>query len=354
MGAGRAPSGRDIWKAVREELRLNLYPLPFSTIAPTVYHVYLHPEDYDAIEGVAATVVDQIRRALTAEVEHLNRDMGGRVKTILARLLERDRLAPIELPPGGWEVHVRRDPDGDLSRGQLGIVSSLALPAPAEYTGTPTTRIVRSVVSHDGRTSTVTHVPLPAGGVPPASSSAMPGVRAGREAGADVRGRPAGGAAGGGAPAGTPPAAAGTLSAAPGHPGAPVHLQGDVRQTDTRAARDRARLSYHDDNGAHTFVMRKDAIAIGRGGSAVWVDVQVLAAPRVSREHLRIRVDADGQFFVQDVSLWGTSVDDRPIPPAVKGPEGVAQPGPEHPLPPRARITLAGTLTIEFEALGAP
>ena len=33
----KAPSGRKIWKAVRDELMLNLYPLPFSTIAPTVY-----------------------------------------------------------------------------------------------------------------------------------------------------------------------------------------------------------------------------------------------------------------------------------------------------------------------------
>ena len=31
--AVKAPSGRAIWKAVRDELMLNLYPLPFSTIA---------------------------------------------------------------------------------------------------------------------------------------------------------------------------------------------------------------------------------------------------------------------------------------------------------------------------------
>ena len=120
-----------------------------------------------------------------------------------------------------------------------------------------------------------------------------------------------------------------------------------------RGTRDRARLTYQDDNGAHEFVMRKDAIAIGRGGSAVWVDVQVSTTPRVSREHIRIRVDGDGQFFVQDVSLWGTTVDDMPIPPAIKGAEGVAQPGPEHPLGARARIGLAGVISIDFEALGA-
>ena len=70
--AVRAPSGRKIWKAVRDELMLNLYPLPFSTIAPTVYHVYLHPDDFDAIDGVAARVVGQIQQALTAEVEKVN------------------------------------------------------------------------------------------------------------------------------------------------------------------------------------------------------------------------------------------------------------------------------------------
>lgn len=302
MAAVKAPSGRDIWKAVREELSLNLYALPFSTIAPTVYHVYLHADDFDAIEGVTGAVVEQVRQALTAEVERLNRGMGGRVKTIMARLLERDQLAPIELPAAGWEVHVRRDPDGELARGQIGIVSTLAMPAPAEYAGTPTTRIVRSVVGATGRTATVTHVQ---------QSAAAP--------------------------------AAETMG--------PV-VAGSARSTESRTNRDRARLVYDDDRGRHEFVMRKDAIAIGRGGSAVWVDVQVLTTAKVSREHVRVRLDADGRFFVQDVSLWGTTVDEVPIPPAIKGPEGVAQPGPEHPLGPRARIGLAGAITIEFEALG--
>jgi len=301
MTAGKAPSGRDIWKAVREELVLNLYALPFSTIAPTVYHVYLHPEDFDAIEGISATLTEQIRQALSDEVTRLNRDMGGRVKTIMARLLERDRLAPIDIPAGGWEVNLRRDPDGDIARGQLGIVSTLAMPAPVEYGGTPTTRIVRSIVGASGRAATVSHVAQQGG--PAAAAEATPG--------------------------------------------------GDARPTEGRSNRDRARLTYTDDQGAHTFVMRKDVVSIGRGGSAVWVDVQVMTTARVSREHVRIRGDASGGFFVQDVSLWGTTVDGAPIPPALKGPEGVAQPGPEHPLPARARIGLADAITIDFEAMGA-
>src|SRR4029077_14779060 len=49
---GKAPTGLSIWKAIREELTANLYPLPYTTLPPTVFYVYLHPADYDRIEGI--------------------------------------------------------------------------------------------------------------------------------------------------------------------------------------------------------------------------------------------------------------------------------------------------------------
>ena len=60
MDASKPPSGRVIWEAIKEELTNNLYPLPFSTLAPTLYHVYLHPDDYEAIEGVVPRIVDEV------------------------------------------------------------------------------------------------------------------------------------------------------------------------------------------------------------------------------------------------------------------------------------------------------
>ena len=118
-----------------------------------------------------------------------------------------------------------------------------------------------------------------------------------------------------------------------------------------RDTRERARLSYLDEEGPHVFLMRKDALSIGRGGTAAWVDVQIMGSSKVSREHVRLRVDAEGRFFIQDVSLWGTSVDGVAVAPAVKNAEGVTQPGPEQPLPPKARIGLADAVLIEFEAV---
>lgn len=299
--ATRAPSGRDIWKAVRDELMLNLYPLPFTTLAPTVYHVYLHPEDYAGVEPISSRIVAQIDRALTAEVNSLNQGLARSARRVLSRLLKREDLPPIEAPSAGWEVHLEPDRNGEIERGQLGIVSTLAMPPKVEYGGTPTTRIVKSVVGRGQRTSSATEVPVaaPPGSAPASASASAP----------------------------------------------------ESSRSTATDSRERARLTYEDEGGPHVFVMRKDTVSLGRGGSAAWVDVQVAAGPKVSREHVRIRRDADGRFFIQDVSLWGTTLDGRPIPPSSKGPDGVAGPGEEHPLPARARIGLADALVITFEAL---
>jgi pSer/pThr/pTyr-binding forkhead associated (FHA) protein len=183
-------------------------------------------------------------------------------------------------------------------------VSTLSLAGAAEYSGTPTTRIVKSVVAGVRRTATTSLVPQAS------------------------------------APAAAPTAAP-AATAEPGVTPASEPL------TDSS---ERARLTYHDEQGGHVFSMRKDSLSVGRGGSAAWVDVQVVTAARVSREHFRIRRDAGGRFFIQDVSSWGTSVDGEPVPPAIKSAEGVLQPGPERELPPRASIMLADALVMQFEA----
>jgi hypothetical protein len=206
---------------------------------------------------------------------------------VLSRLIAQEEAPPIEVPPGGWEVHVNADRNGTLLPGQLGIDSMLPLPPPAEFEGPATTRIVKSVVSDTGRSSTTI----------------------------EVASQPAG--------------------------GAPI-LEPDVRE--------RATLTYDDDQGHHEFTMCKDTLSVGRGGSSVWVDVQVFASSKISREHFRLRRDRSGRFFIQDASSWGTAVDGVPIPPAVKGAAGVLTPGAEQELNTPARIELAGALEMRFTA----
>lgn len=284
--AAKVPSGVTIWNAMRDELLMNMYQLPFTTLPPTIFHVYLHPADFDRIEGIVPRIVAELQKALTAEVRKIN-DGRARPAGMLSRLIEQDEAPPIELPPAGWDVHVHADRNEGLKPGDLGIESMLPLPAPVEFGGPPTTRIVKSVVTGAGRSSTTIEVQQPA-----------PPPRTGAE----------------------------------------------------HTTAERATLQYEDEQGVHAFSMRKDTLSVGRGGSAVWVDVQVVTSPKVSREHFRLRRDASGTFFIQDLSTWGTSVDGQPLPAAAPGADGVLQPGAEQPLGSPARIELAGALTMSFEA----
>jgi hypothetical protein len=198
---------------------------------------------------------------------------------------------PIEVPASGWHVTIGPDANNTLQPGQIGIISRLAVPpAPQFDGGTPTTRIARTVVTGTVRQTTVKEEPA-----------------------TDI----------------------GTAE--------PV---GDLTQG-------LARLSYVDEQGPHVFVMRKDVVSIGRGGSAHWVDIQVVAGARVSREHCRIRRAHDGRFLLQDLSTWGTSVDGQRVASFVRtGPNGqLEETGDEHVLPPAARIQLADALLIDFDVL---
>ena len=114
-----------------------------------------------------------------------------------------------------------------------------------------------------------------------------------------------------------------------------------------------ARVRYQDSGIDKTFVMTSEEIVVGRGGKAVWVDLKLEGPPDVSREHCRIRHDAKtGNFFIRDLSQFGTTVNGTPIPKSVELVEGgeKVDRNREVLLPSPARIMLADVCTLGFEA----
>ena len=129
-----------------------------------------------------------------------------------------------------------------------------------------------------------------------------------------------------------------------------------VSRTQTAPSAARARLRYDDNAGAHTFDIVRDSVTIGRGGIAYPADVRIDASIDVSREHARIRRDAQsGAFFIVDLSTLGTTVNGRRVPKGYDEVDGTKKEnGVETPLTTGSRIGLADTVYLDFELLGRP
>jgi hypothetical protein len=140
---------RDLIEAVISSMRNNLEPLRYSTLAPSRYVVYLHPDEYARIEGIVPVLQEQTGRALAEELDKLNRRPGYRKYF--------DRLAgpaaPVENVGREWHVDFLPDPDGEVKPGDILIHSELVLPAsPDELGAGQRTRRITTV--HVGQKTT--------------------------------------------------------------------------------------------------------------------------------------------------------------------------------------------------------
>jgi hypothetical protein len=129
-----------------------------------------------------------------------------------------------------------------------------------------------------------------------------------------------------------------------------------VSGTQPASAPPLARLRYEDNAGPHTFDIVRDSVTIGRGGISYPADVRIDASVDVSREHARIRRDAQtGAFFIVDLSTLGTTVNGRRLPKGYDETDGTKREnGVETPLAAGARIGLADTVFLDFDIPGRP
>src|ERR1051326_4172042 len=159
--AATPATARDIILEIVRNMREGLEPLHYSTLAPSIYHVYLHASDMERVRGIVPRMIDEAKRALDAELEALNRaSIGEKLK--LAKRSEPKILAP----DGGWQIRIFENTDDDVEPGDIVIYSELALPAKAELgAGSMTKRISTRRL---GATTQTSFAPEP----PPASTEA--------------------------------------------------------------------------------------------------------------------------------------------------------------------------------------
>jgi hypothetical protein len=140
---------RDLIVAVLENMRRNLEALKYSTIAPSRYVVYLHPLEFNRLEGLIPILQEQTVRALAEELDALNNP--SLVRKCTARILGQ-RDVPVQSASGDWHVDFVSDPDGDVAEGDILIVSEIALPTSPELGSGERTRRIATV--HSSRRTT--------------------------------------------------------------------------------------------------------------------------------------------------------------------------------------------------------
>jgi hypothetical protein len=270
-------TGRDIILEVIRNMREALEPLHYTTLAPAIYHVYLHPEDLERLRAITSRIVEEAKRALDEEIAVLNRT------SFLDRFGSRKAAPRITPPEHGWQVELHENTDGDAQPGDILIDSELALPPRPDFgAGSMTRRIAtRRIQGVETPTRRIDE---------PVSSS-------GQQVCATIR--------------------------------------------------------FEDNRGPQVYHMTKNQIVIGRGGQAYWTDLRLETVPDVSREHVRLRRDPDsGKFFIKDLSRLGSTVNGNPVASSIEYVDGEKRDkNLEVPLPPKARIGLAGVVFLDFEAI---
>jgi hypothetical protein len=264
MPQARPQLAREIILAIGDNMREGLEPLLTRTLAPSLYQVYLHADDYDRLRGVFREIELEAKSFLDRELQALDRRAQPTSERIRGRLPRRlqtsiptsgNGAAMRHVAAGGeWHIRFQEDPNERLEPGEIEVVSELAVGEEAGYgSGRKTHRIAVSTTRKLPRSSSRRSV------------EEEPAVASG---------------------------AGGTPAAAPQSPP--------------------AWLEYEDTTGRQRFAIDKDEVVIGRGAVDVWVDLRLDTLPDVSRRHLKIRREpADGKWWLEDLSQFGTSVDGR-------------------------------------------
>src|SRR5438477_8778580 len=159
MPAQTPATGRDIIQELVRNLREGLEPLQYSILPPTVFRVYLHPDDLARLRGILPRITDEARRALDSEVAALNKESLAQ-KLHVAPKLE----AKVEAPSSGWTVQFLENTEDETQPGDIVVDSELALPSKPEYGGGSMTKRIGTSKLRGETKSTQRYDEAPAAG----------------------------------------------------------------------------------------------------------------------------------------------------------------------------------------------
>src|ERR1700722_13309845 len=169
-------SGRIIIEQLIRNMDLGQFEMGYSILAPCIFSLYLHPEDYTRLTGVFDLIREDAKKALAGRLAQLNAKPLG-----IGALRGAKNRKPYKIACKDWAFEFFPDSEGAVPLGDVEIHSELNETPQPGYHGTKTTLLDRepSVGGITGR----------AGGVRPETrdSGGKPGDRAGDRVYAEIR-----------------------------------------------------------------------------------------------------------------------------------------------------------------------
>jgi hypothetical protein len=140
--ATRQITGDDIISEILSNCEAGAFKVRFTTILPSIYHVYLHPADYDMIRPVVPAVTAEARSALIDRLEELT---AASEPSAIARTLGFDsgKRTEYKILDPDWTIEFHPDAEDRLGRAEIEIYSELASSARPEFEGAMTRHVTR-------------------------------------------------------------------------------------------------------------------------------------------------------------------------------------------------------------------
>jgi FHA domain len=145
MMTGRRTLPRKISAAVLANLRESLVPLVYTTIAPGFYLVYLHKDDYAAIESIVPLLRQEIGRALAEATGRIARPAWWEGVLRPAR----ETLPPVDTAVAAT-IEILPDPDDVVPPGEVAVHSELRVAGGGDFAGPPTVRVTATTTIVSG------------------------------------------------------------------------------------------------------------------------------------------------------------------------------------------------------------
>ena len=118
-------TGDDIIREILRNSEAGQFSIRKTVLLPSIYHVYLHPADFDTIRPVIPALTAEARAALAERLDELNRQKRtskvaswiglGDGNTVEFRILDQD-----------WTIEFHPDAEDKLERGEIEVYSELA------------------------------------------------------------------------------------------------------------------------------------------------------------------------------------------------------------------------------------